>query len=329
VRLLALEASPNLYHIFEIAYWIEGPLLLWYTRALVYREHKWSKIDYLFLMPVVIFLVYMTFNFFLLDKGYKTELLLNNIVVEQSLLNQFLSGFTREALRVIFGVMCLIDIRHCRRQIRNRYSNVDQIDLGWLNFLVIAFLIIRIWAVFVSVALISSSHFGFNINFSIMGLIGNYTTFILVSGLIFFSLLSSSLFEGVESQEELVKLEEERAKTQIDLELAARIENHMKEKKPFLANILTLEQLAKQLEIPSRTLSHTINHHFKHNFFEFINHYRVEEAKAMLSDPQHRSKTMIEVMAESGFNSKATFNTFFKKLVGSTPSQYRNAQFSD
>jgi AraC-like DNA-binding protein len=101
----------------------------------------------------------------------------------------------------------------------------------------------------------------------------------------------------------------------------------MLEKKPFLAHILTLDQLARQLEMPPRALSNTINRHFKQNFFEFVNHYRVEEAKTLLADPEQKTKTMIEVMADSGFNSKATFNTFFKKLVGATPSQYRADQY--
>jgi len=100
----------------------------------------------------------------------------------------------------------------------------------------------------------------------------------------------------------------------------------MRTEKPFLAHILTLERLAKQLSMPQRTLSNAINRHFNQNFFEFVNHYRVEEAKTLLADPEHKSKTMIDVMADCGFNSKATFNTFFKKIVGSTPSQYRAEQ---
>jgi len=69
-----------------------------------------------------------------------------------------------------------------------------------------------------------------------------------------------------------------------------------------------------------------INRRFEQNFFEFINKYRVAEAKKLLEDPDHAQSTMIDIMADAGFNSKATFNTFFKKLVGSTPSQYRSSK---
>ena len=323
-RLIALNASPNLYRVFELAYWLEAPLLLWYTRSLVYKNYQWSRVDLLFVLPAVIYLIFTIFTFYNLDHTTKFLALRDYQPVEEPLLRH-LSGFAREALRVVFGVMCLIDIRHCRQQIRNRYSNADQIDLGWLNFLVVAFLVVRIWAIFVSIALISKAHLNINIDFELMGLTGNYVTFILVSGLIFFSLMSSSLFEGVESRKESEE-GKEHEKSEVDPKLVSKIEAYMLERKPFLANILTLEQLAKQLEMAPRALSNTINRHFKQNFFEFVNYYRVEEAKVLLADPEYKSKTMIEVMAECGFNSKATFNTFFKKLVGSTPSQYRAEQ---
>ena len=219
--------------------------------------------------------------------------------------------------------MCLIDIRHCRQQIRARYSNVEEIDFGWLNFLVIAFLSIQIWAMLVSIAVILNTQFGFDVDFGSMGLVGNYTAFLLVSALIFFSLRRSSIFEGVESRESVDKENQNVEKVDVDPILVKRITDHMEENKPYLAKILTLEHLARQLGMPNRTLSTTINRQFKQNFFEFVNHYRVEEAKLQLADPLHKDKTMIDLMADCGFNSKATFNTFFKKLVGRTPSQYR------
>jgi len=324
-RFIALDISPNLYRAFEIAYWLEGPLLLWYTRSLVYKNYSLTRIDFLYIVPALLYLVYISITFFALDHETKYVFLRDYDVANGDFFLQSL-GFVREALRIIFSVMCLIDIRHCRQQIRDRYSNVDEIDLGWLNFLVTAFLLVRIWAVFVSLALILSVHFGFNIDYGAMGLAGNYTVFLLVSTLIFFSLRRSSIFEGVESRETIDEESNSEAKLEVDPSLVKRVTDHMETNKPYLAKILTLELLARQLDMPSRTLSTTINRQFKQNFFEFVNHYRVEEAKAQLADFNQKDKTMIDIMADCGFNSKATFNTFFKKMVGRTPSQYREAQ---
>ena len=321
-RMIALEASPNLYRYFEIAYWLEGPLLLWYTRAVVYKKHELGKQDLIYLIPVAIYLIWMWLDFYSMSHTEKYNQLAGYEAVDGTL-ERHLTGLIREVLRVAFSVMCLMDIRHCRQQIRKRYSNADEIDFGWLNFLVIGFLVIRVWAIFVSVALILSAHTPYVLNVEFMGLTGNYTAFILVSALVFRSLSQSSLFEGVDNSEQTEDSQPELDKTEVDQKVVAEIEQYMTENKPFLANILTLEQLAKQLNMAPRSLSNVINRHYKHNFFEFVNHYRVEEAKTILADSSQRKKTMIEVMADCGFNSKATFNTFFKKLVGSTPSQYR------
>lgn len=322
-KLIALEFSPNLYRIFEIAYWLEGPILLWYTRSLVYKDYRLSRIDLMFLAPAALYLIWVWFDFYSLNHLEKYSFL-SGYAWTQGTLERHSTGFVRELLRAAFSVMCLIDIRHCRQQIRKRYSNADEIDFGWLNFLVIGFLVVRIWAVIVSVAILISVHTPYTIDVEFLGLTGNYTVFILVSALIFRSISQSSLFEGVEPINKKEDVHQELDKTEIDPALVKHIEAHMTEHKPFLANILTLDQLAKQLKMPSRSLSNVINRHYKHNFFEFVNHYRVEEAKQILANPEENKKTMIDVMADCGFNSKATFNTFFKKIVGSTPSQYRS-----
>lgn len=316
-RYIALNISPNLYRVFEIAYWIEGPLLLWYIRALVYKDYHLRRMDLLFLVPAAIYLIWIWLDFYSLTYETKVELL-RNYHTEEAPFSRHAQGFTRECLRMLFSVLCLIEIHQFRKQIRNRYSSLENIDLGWLNLLVIGFTAIRCWAVFVSAAIILTVHGGIPIDFSMMGLVGNYTTLGLVSGLIFFSLSRSRLFEGVVAEEEGNTEHVEFNSSEV-----TRIEAHMANNKPFLQHILTLEQLARQLELPTRTLSNIINRHFKQNFFEFINRYRVEESKRLLQDPELAQLTMIEVMAKSGFNSKATFNTFFKKLVGVTPSQYR------
>ncbi len=325
-RLVALEISPNLFRIFELAYWLEGPLLLWYTRSLVYKKYTLSKVDFLFVVPALLYFIWTVLDFYMMSNADKYSLLVNYESVNDGTFTRHFSGFVREVLRVAFSVMCLIDIRHCRQQIRKRYSNVDDIDFGWLNFLVIGFMVVRIWAVMVSVALILSAHTPYVLDVEFMGLSGNYTVFILVSALIFRSVSQSTLFEGVDPLDKESAGNNDLGKADVDPNLVEHLERHMESEKPYLANILTLEHLANQLDMAPRVLSNVINRHYERNFFEFINQYRIEHAKLMLSDPIHQKKTILEVMGECGFNSKATFNTFFKKIVGSTPSQFRARQ---
>jgi AraC-like DNA-binding protein len=185
--------------------------------------------------------------------------------------------------------------------------------------------------VLVAAMIILSISFGITTNFEIMGLLGNYITFLLVSILIFFGLGHSSVFEGLElrppPEPEAVKDEQEPEgqKDKIKPEMIEQLARHMEKEKPYLTPALTLEKLAGQLRMQPRLLSNIINRHFDCNFFEFINSYRVEEAKRMLADKQYADKNMLDIMLDVGFNSKATFNTLFKKKAGMTPSEYRKS----
>ena len=62
------------------------------------------------------------------------------------------------------------------------------------------------------------------------------------------------------------------------------------------------------------------------NFFDFINRYRIEEATRLLTNPEDKKITILEVLYKVGFNSKSSFNTLFKKYTGITPTEFRNKQ---
>ncbi len=84
---------------------------------------------------------------------------------------------------------------------------------------------------------------------------------------------------------------------------------------------ITLQSLSNSLEISSNHLSLILNEKFKMNFRTFINSYRIEEAKKLLSD--NHGKTVLEIAYFVGFNSKSSFNFIFAKTTGSTPTAYR------
>lgn len=90
---------------------------------------------------------------------------------------------------------------------------------------------------------------------------------------------------------------------------------------------ITLGKLAKNLSLTPHVVSQVINEQLSYNFNDFINSYRIEEAKKMLSNIGMKNITIASIAYDSGFNTLSAFNTAFKKFTGLTPSQFRNRQF--
>jgi AraC-like DNA-binding protein len=99
----------------------------------------------------------------------------------------------------------------------------------------------------------------------------------------------------------------------------------MQSEKPFLDNELNLLKLAAHMQITIHTLSYVINEGYGENFAQYVNRYRVEEAKKLLDDPQVAHLSILGIAFDAGFNSKTVFNTTFKKITGLSPSEYKSS----
>lgn len=84
---------------------------------------------------------------------------------------------------------------------------------------------------------------------------------------------------------------------------------------------LRLEEVAKELDLPKHHVSQVINQHFEMSFFDFVNKFRIEEAKTLITE--HPEFTLLRIAFDSGFNNKTSFVNAFKKFEGRTPSQFR------
>lgn len=111
------------------------------------------------------------------------------------------------------------------------------------------------------------------------------------------------------------KIEDQEAQA-----ILKKIEKVMLEEQAYKNPNLTLPKLAKQLNISTHMLSQLLNDKLEKSFPNFINEYRIEEAKRILQDEPHLK---IEVVAEQcGFNSNSTFYAAFKKFTDTTPARY-------
>ena len=105
----------------------------------------------------------------------------------------------------------------------------------------------------------------------------------------------------------------------------AVIDEYMKQQKPFLNGKLTIRQLADGLDISVNHISQAINENLHMNFFDYVNAFRVEEVKRRIKDPKYAHLSILGIALDCGFNSKSSFNHIFKKVTGSTPSQYKQS----
>ena len=104
--------------------------------------------------------------------------------------------------------------------------------------------------------------------------------------------------------------------------LKEKLIQYMDLNKPYLKSDLKISELADSLAVPVYQLSQLINDEFLVNFYDFINKYRVEEAKKLLIEDTRNFK-ILAIAYEVGFNSKATFNRVFKKFTDLTPSEFK------
>lgn len=133
------------------------------------------------------------------------------------------------------------------------------------------------------------------------------------------------LFKGISSQLEAVRFPTDNKKISSEQAVAilAKLELHMQSQQSFLNPTLNIDTLAEEVGVAAQDISLALNHHLGRHFFDFINGYRIKAACEMLASPDSSEKTVLEISLESGFNSKSSFNTAFKKKMQITPSEYR------
>jgi len=107
--------------------------------------------------------------------------------------------------------------------------------------------------------------------------------------------------------------------------LVIALSEKMKMEKAYLNSDINIALLSKQLNTNSKYLSQAINTKFNMNFNQFLNGYRIKESQRLLADKENNKLSIEGIATTVGFNSKATFNTAFRKQTGVTPSFYKKS----
>lgn len=138
--------------------------------------------------------------------------------------------------------------------------------------------------------------------------------------------VSSAGLQIIESRltEENNASEEYRESITADNLYFQKLELLCKEQHIYTDSTLNREKVAEQLGISAGYVSLIINTITGDNFANYINNYRVEAVKEMISNSDYENYNLLAMGLESGFTSKTTFYKAFKKVTGQTPNEYKN-----
>ncbi|RYY73317.1 MAG: AraC family transcriptional regulator [Gammaproteobacteria bacterium] len=216
---------------------------------------------------------------------------------------------------LVYSIAAIFKVRKYVRQLENQYSYFSPTEPAWLNVLTYGFLCSWSLTLFVYIA----AEFTAPSIADIFGITDNYVGFILINALFIYSVVYAH--QLLVTKPEAIK--EEKLDEKIAAKAIQKVQTGMEEQKLYLKSNLNIEEFSKRIDLPIRDVSAVINKHYGTNFFEFMNRYRVEEAKRLLLDESCADMTIMDILLQAGFNSKSAFHRFFNRLVGISPSEYR------
>lgn len=143
---------------------------------------------------------------------------------------------------------------------------------------------------------------------------------------------TQTLGEESNEEEQLISPEESLASTEKYrsfrleedecLRLTHRLDKLMRKEKLYINPNLKIADLADRLEISAHTLSYLFSQHLQRSYYDYINDYRIDEFKRIIKQEGQGKYTLSALAERCGFNSRASFFRYFKKVTGITPNEY-------
>ena len=170
-------------------------------------------------------------------------------------------------------------------------------------------LLLSIWVIWITYFSISYDYF----------ITGPIIFSVIFYGMVIYYMANKKEFNTIFRDKE--RYAKSNMKSEVALALIDRLDTIMTEKKLYKNPELKSSIVAKELNISTHQFSQLLNFNLGKNFSSYINELRINEAKKILL--LENSKYTFEAIGyECGFNSKSTFFTTFKRVVGTTPSMY-------
>ncbi|HSM46831.1 MAG TPA: helix-turn-helix domain-containing protein [Draconibacterium sp.] len=321
----------SVYFVFDTIYMFSSltvyPLYYWYIKLLTV-ETKYQTYNIRMLLPAFLFSAISLTLYLLMSENEraayftvyftksKTEVTFSSLMQYQKI--NFIAGrliFTVQVFFFLyFGRML---VKNYQKKIENFYSNLESRSVLWVKILLYSLVITSLMSIIFNV--IGRSFF-----------MGSKTLLIFPSA-IFSVLLFLIGFLGYLQNHTVIDLEIDEEKNNSDLNLKnyntvklnEKLLNLFKDEAIYKNPDLKITQVSELLNTNRTYISKHINTEFGCTFSDFVNRYRVEEAKRLLTSETSKNYSLNYISEKSGFGSMGSFMRVFREFEDITPGQYR------
>ncbi len=303
------------------------PLYYWYIKLLtVDTSYRWSNLHFLAPAIIISLISFVLYQF--MSENERLDYILGFLLKSKT-------DFTYSTLmtlqkynyifsRLIFAIQVIIIliyghklVRSYNRQIANFYSNLESRSILWVNFILYSLVITSVMSIVFNV--IGRSFF-----------MGSKTLLIFPS-IIFSILLFIIGLQGYMQNHTVVDLEldDQKEKDIVPknyntIRLNEKLLDLFVKEAIYKNPDLKITHLSEKLHTNRTYISKHINTEFSCTFNDFVNRYRIEEAKRLLIEESTQNYSLNYISEKSGFGSMGTFMRVFRDFEGITPGQFRD-----
>lgn len=305
-----------------------SPLLFLYILSLTRHKVKFVTI----IGHISFYLFYITF-FFIFLKVTKTTIKTFNGFLLFKPNTSFVAQYYAIPMAIsglAYSVWGLLILKQHQKAILQLFSFDEKINLNWIKHIVYSFVILFIVASFLIFGSTNFNLFSIKLAFSFVGIA---LSLILVT-FGFYGFRQTSVFSNFDLNNDGKTISFKETEPRITPYTKSGLTKEkviihansltllMENERPYLNENLSLPLLADLSNLTQAQLSQIINQYYNKSFYDFINQYRVKEAQKMLTSSDAKNLTILAIAFDCGFKSKSSFNRYFKKYCGHSPSEF-------
>lgn len=306
---------------------LHGPFLYLYTASVTNRLKNWKK-GLIHFLPVIISF-FSLFNFFQLPNEAKILVFKNEGRNYETLL--FLTLMATVCSGIIYVIWSLLLLKKHKKNILNQFSYSEKISLAWLRYLIYGIGLIWGFIILGNDKLLFSVVVLFVIFIGYFGInqVGIFTkkTPLMDDNIVIQNEINQSLddYNDIVKENKPSKYLKSGLNQKAALDIYELLNTRMYKEQFYVNSELTLAELAQSLDVLPNNLSQVINTFEQKKFYDYINSKRVELFLKLIAIPENKKYTILSLAYDCGFNSKSSFNKYFKKVTNQTPSEYLNS----